>query len=455
MYNLRFYLDDNDNIIKCDYKQIAGNNELDSMFYNDLMANKNDLKRDFMLLAKHDLNHKYTIQPNYILHEFVVPSGIINDLKAKMKAYKNELDNNLASRRTTQKFNNTESTNTKPEVVKHGKYVIRRENKFKRRRVIASILVLATLSTAIYGGVKVTQSVASALDNTDMVVEDFNPQMSAAQMAELIEAEKDKQSAIEKMNAIEQSNQNAEEEITNIVPTSTPVQEDQIVTDEKYDYEVNITAEDWTGSQKYIDCYNNYYPLIEKYAKMYGIDPNIALAIACHERGEHSNEIDSGGGLGLFQVQVDVWNGHSVRAFNFETNEWEEYAIYTDNIRNLEQNIKAGMMIFQECLIRDDYNLTMAVQEYNFGHGGLMTSINAASNALGESVDTLTQNDNTDWFDYRTYNVSSDGYQMGDPNYVENVFKYVNDNESLHFTKPDGEQISVKYHNLSNEYVRG
>ena len=46
---------------------------------------------------------------------------------------------------------------------------------------------------------------------------------------------------------------------------------------------------------------NNYYDLIEMYAKMYGIDPKVAFALACHERGYHSNEIDKGGGLGLYR----------------------------------------------------------------------------------------------------------------------------------------------------------
>ena len=453
MYNLRFYLDDNDNVIKCDYKQIVGNNELDSMFYNDLMLNKNDSKRAFMSLANHDLNHKYAIQPNYILHEFVVPSTVINDLKEKMKIYKNELEQELAARRTTSKFNNAEVNSSEPKKSKHGKYIIRRENKYKRRRVIASILVLATLSTAIYGGVKVTQSIASALDKTDSIVQEYSEdsthQLSAAQMAELIEEEKYKQA--QETSNIEQANQTSEP----IEVASSSTENKESFVDEKYDYEVNINTEDWTGSQKYIDCYNNYYPLIEKYAKMYGIDPNYALAIACHERGEHSDRIDTGGGLGLFQVQVSVWDGNTIRAFNFDRNEWEDYVIYQDNIKNLEENIKAGMMILQGCLVNDDYNVTMSAQEYNFGHTGLMTAINAASNALGESVDTLTQNDNTDWFDYRTYNVSSDGYQMGDPNYVENVFKYINNDEIMNFTKPDGEQISVKYHNMSYDLVRG
>ena len=216
------------------------------------------------------------------------------------------------------------------------------------------------------------------------------------------------------------------------------------------DYTLEIAADDWTNTQKYIDCYNNYYPIIEKYAETYGIDPKVALAIACHERGEHSNEIDDGGAIGLFQIQVGEWDGNDIRAFNFNTQEWETYTIELDNIRNIEENVKAGMMIFQDCLIRDNYNVEMSVQEYNFGHGGLLNSLSAASESLGVDINELEKNGNTSWFDYRTSNVTSDGYQMGDPNYVENVFKYINDGDELIFKTPDNENIIIKYKNLSN-----
>jgi hypothetical protein len=107
------------------------------------------------------------------------------------------------------------------------------------------------------------------------------------------------------------------------------------------------------------------------------------------------------------------------------------------------------MMIYQGALRNNNYNLAMSVQEYNFGHGGLLTAINAASNYYGVSRDSLMENENTDWFNFRTANVSAQGYQMGDPNYVENVFKYINNDEILTFKTPDNEIISVKYNNLN------
>lgn len=432
MYNLRFYLDDNDRVIKCDYKQIPRNGELDLIFYDEIVNSKKELYNAFSLLARHDMGHKNTIHPNYILHEFTVPEGIIKDMLDRMKKYKAELANShkvIQLHENTKKFtprsapvqsNRTTTAATNKKTTPSRKYKLKRENKYKNRRAIVSIVALIALSSTLFGAVKATSNAI----------------------------EKAKDAAFFRdahVVSTEVTNEVVDEPIT--ISYADTVQ--QTAEENKFDYSLDIYAEDWTDTQKYQDCYNYYYPTIERYANMYGIDPRVALAIGCHERGVHSSEIDSGGGLGLYQIQVEVWDGHSVRAFNFETNEWEEYTIEVDNIRNVEENIKAGMMIFQDCLRRDDYNLAMAVQEYNFGHGGLLSSIEAASNSLGVSVETLEQNDNLEWLNYRIANVSSDGYQMGDPEYVENVFKYVKDGEILKFKVPAGEDLTVKYDNLN------
>ena len=187
--------------------------------------------------------------------------------------------------------------------------------------------------------------------------------------------------------------------------------------------------------------------LLVKYSDMYGIDPNLAIAIACQERGEHSESPDSGGGLGLYQIQVEgdgfKWEGKEVTAYNFETNSYETYKIETENVKNLEENIKAGLMILQDDLRRNNYNIALSVQEYNMGYPGVQKAMQLASDELNIEKSIFSNVENTEWINYRR----QVGY--GDPLYLEHVFRYIDDDEVLHFRIPDGSTLDVRYDNLS------
>ena len=449
MYNLRFYLDDNDTVVKCDYRRLPDEDNIDFTFYNEIIQSKDDLYKAFNILAKHDLNHKYTIQTKYILHEFVVPTEIIMSMHETMSKFKEEQAKKRVEYTKIKKISETKFVGNKPKKEdiesrqqdRKRKYEIRRKNKYRRKKVATTITTLVALSAILLGGVKMAQAIK---DKKDIVQEPQEIVMMSDDIKDNIITDE-----IDINSLVESAKSQESEEMPNMSGMIEEIH--QTIEENNFDYSLDIYADDWTSTSKYVNCYNNYYDLITKYANIYGVDPKVALAIACHERGEHSNVIDSGGGLGLYQVQMEVWDGHDVRAFNFETNSWESYTIHANEVCNLEYNIKAGIMIFQECLRHDDYNVAMAVQEYNFGNGGLYKAINAASENLGVPRETLEQNGNTDWLDFRTYNKSKGGYQMGDPNYVENVFKYINNGEILKFRTPDNEIITLKYNNLNEQ----
>lgn len=198
---------------------------------------------------------------------------------------------------------------------------------------------------------------------------------------------------------------------------------------------LELDIEENTQNEKYLYCKNNYGDLITKYANMYGIDPKIAIAVFTHERGYHSDVMDSGGAIGLCQVQLDVWDDKDVKAFNFETNSWETYHIKEENIKNLEQNIKAGVMILQESLRQVSYILLQGVQNYNYGLGNL----NVAFRQSGLNANELNEQNNKEWMQYR------DLIKGGDPLYIEHVFQYVPSDSDLHFKTPDGKDINLHY----------
>ncbi len=212
-------------------------------------------------------------------------------------------------------------------------------------------------------------------------------------------------------------------------------EEANIHTSTNIDEILELDVEENTQSVKYLHCKNSYGDLITKYANMYGIDPNLAIAVFTHERGYHSDVMDSGGAIGLCQIQLDVWDNQDVNAYNFETNQMETYHIKEQNIKNLEENIKAGVMILQTSLNQVSYVVLQGVQCYNYGLGNL----NVAFRASGLNKEELNEQTNKEWMQYR------DMIKGGDPLYIEHVFQYIPSGTNLHFKTPNGEEINLHY----------
>lgn len=207
--------------------------------------------------------------------------------------------------------------------------------------------------------------------------------------------------------------------------------------DNEIDYQeiIDLDIEENTQNEKYLYCKNNYGDLITKYANMYGIDPNVAIAVFTHERGYHSDVMDPGGAIGLCQVQLDVWDNQDIRAYNFETENWETYHIKEENVKNLEENIKAGVMILQDSLRQVSYMVFQGVQNYNYGLGNL----NVAFRNSGLNSQELNEQNRKEWMQYR------DLIKGGDPLYVEHVFQYIPSDTTLHFKTPEGQEINLHY----------
>lgn len=221
-------------------------------------------------------------------------------------------------------------------------------------------------------------------------------------------------------------------------------------TDEITTETISINAENWTENEKYLNAKSCYFDSISKIAKTYGIDPNLALALCTHERGIHSSVTDPGGAVGLFQIQVEgkwSWVGKEITAFNFDTNSYETITVTKEKASNLDENIKIGCMIIQDLLVRNNYNVLKAVTEYNYGIKNLQAVLERCSNETGFSQEELNNMENTEWLKYR--NIISGG----DPEYIENVFKYISDGTILSFNKINGENITVKYNNISKHNV--
>lgn len=381
MYKVKFTIGDND-VIRCRVSQ--GNDHAyielsQKSIYNIL----NTLIKRYKPIDEIDENYSYVTFKN------------VNEQELEYY-YEQEEKREKEIRRKIQeeKRKQTQIKNKKQRKVK-------RKNKFKRT-IIA--LTLATTATLI---AVANQKEANTLESP--AFEDtYNPPIVDTNgVNEITKINMD----LEYDSPIEKNNINEDSELLEL------------------DIEENIQNE------KYLYCKNNYGDLITKYANMYGIDPKVAIAVFTHERGYHSDVMDPGGAIGLCQVQLDVWNDKDVKAFNFETNSWETYHIKEENIKNLEQNIKAGVMILQESLRQVSYIILQGVQNYNYGLGNL----NVAFRQSGLNANELNEQNNKEWMQYR------DLIKGGDPLYIEHVFQYIPSDSNLHFKTPDGKDINLHY----------
>lgn len=215
--------------------------------------------------------------------------------------------------------------------------------------------------------------------------------------------------------------------ITNTTYEEVPTEEsknDDTQSKENLAVTESLNLGSMNDSDKLLFVKENYGDIIEKYSKMYGLDADLICAIATQERGVHSKEVDEGGAIGLMQVQVAVWNGAKVRAFNYETGEYETINVTLDNLKDVDFNIKTGCAIFQNYLKQMNGNVVAATQTYNMGPGTMKKILSNYSSSSGKTIDEIL-NDTNDlsWMDYRNSSYA------GDPDYIEHVFRYyANDN---------------------------
>ena len=168
----------------------------------------------------------------------------------------------------------------------------------------------------------------------------------------------------------------------------------------------NIDFSDRTSAEKAVSAKNNYYSLVSKYAKTYGIDKDLMMAIGTQEKGVHSTEIDPGGGVGLMQMQYQVWVNQDVKAYNFDTNSWESFHVTDSNIRELDTNIKIACMYFQNCLVNMDYNVPAALCAYNWGMTSTKNKLSEFSQDRGLSLNEVLEANDTSWINL--FNVNGD-----------------------------------------------
>ena len=307
-----------------------------------------------------------------------------------------------------------------------------RKNKHIKSRIIATGLTLVTISGILIGiAKKQNKSETNKNDSITYIQLADEPEEKEDKFIELSNKYKEEDNEIIEVSS---KHQDLNEEATSKVSDNLNI--------------VSISYDDRTGSSKAINTENNYKRVIDKYSKIYGLDPKLMLALATQERGIHSTNLDSGGAIGLMQIQKNVWANHKLKAYNFQTKQYETIIVNPTDLSNLDYNVKLGCMIFQENLRNMNYNPLLALQSYNMGYGNMNRILaNYCLDSKKTKEQVLNNINDTDWMGCRNL------INVGDQKYVEHVLSYCGNNAKIINIKPDGTEIGININNKDNKKV--
>ena len=251
-------------------------------------------------------------------------------------------------------------------------------------------------------------------------------------------------------------------------PTVEPISTPEPIpepTPEPYDSVIRLDAEDWTGLDDYRITKEYYYDSLARYANTYGVDPNLTLAICCQEKKIHSDVMDPGGGLGLFQIQVSVWQNNTIDTYKIvdgkiqtervkfvvfpgENEQYDSEGTWRDsdgtlcvNVSNVFGNMRAGCIIIQYVLEWYDGDVLLAILAYNYGTTYTDSILRFTSTVTDMSIEELKKSPNYEFLQY------CDSIKDGDSNYPRNVLKFVADGTIFTNTNRNGEEKSTLWDN--------
>lgn len=216
----------------------------------------------------------------------------------------------------------------------------------------------------------------------------------------------------------------------------------QMVNDKNF----HFSYEDRTSSEN-IDNVNQYDDIFQKYAKMYGLDVMLLKAIACQETGgDHYGNLGKGPAEGIMQIEKSVHLGETITGYNFETGENDYFEITSDNLQDIDFNIRVAAIDLRNAIEAFNYNIPQGTQAYNLGIGGMNQTLAICCRDIGEQQTNLENNPtNNSWLNYR------EAIGIGDPEYIEHVFSYIPNNTTLTVKDRTGANHTIT---IKNDYQK-
>lgn len=185
------------------------------------------------------------------------------------------------------------------------------------------------------------------------------------------------------------------------------------------------------GDSKALENAYEYDEIFTKYENKYGIDKTLLCAIAAQESSGKQSASNNGKSFGLMAIEKSQWENQTVKAYNFETKEYETIKIDYDKVINdADYNVMIGTAIFQQYfyatvnsgLIPDEELLAYTAQRYNMGPKCMQDILKSGMH----------------WMEGRKFEES------GDKEYFENVFSRLENGTIINIRMPDD-----TYHSFS------
>lgn len=180
------------------------------------------------------------------------------------------------------------------------------------------------------------------------------------------------------------------------------------------------------------------YDLIKKYASRYGVDSELMVVVAAYASGgEHSGEnckksSTKCGYMGLSTYSFDKTTFNNV----LDTEEIKEYnfEVSSDELKDLETNIKFGSIAMAYYLKKYEYNPLMAIYAYFEGESSMNSALNEYIKKSGNPDRTKVCQDYSD-ISWTTSANASNAISI-----LSDVLQYFN-GTSMHFKKIEGTEI--------------
>ena len=374
----------------------------------------------------------------------IIKDPVIKDNKTSFKVLFFEL---YLNGKLIKRTNNTETkrimNNLKPNNIKlkkeydytitDQKFINNFVSKPINRKGLTGVGAISAVGLVLLTGIYASKPKEEEFEQTILPLEQSNEiKASVSETEELVYEEEIEQ------NPIDVEPITSTEPITN----ETPILEES--NDVNYydmgnDNIVNFSAED-KSDDFYESIKSTYGDSINKYASMYGIDPNLIVAIISQENPTYKKNNSSSGAYGLMQVE-NIWNNKELTCYNKEQNCYETIIVDTSKVNSdADYSIKVGCMIFASTAeaINKRTNLTDA------------EAFQATLIAYNKGITVTTKVlNNTYSFDEFINAITST--KGGDNNYTENVLSHLPD-ETVLYMQCKGKDYYV---GINNENVKG
>lgn len=176
-------------------------------------------------------------------------------------------------------------------------------------------------------------------------------------------------------------------------------------------YKINNYLNIKTGTHSVPTAVSKYDDIISYWANYYALNANLVKAIISQESSGNTNN-SSGTGWGLMQIENTVLSEFKSFGKTMFGEEWT-----SEDRLDPNKNVAFGCYRLRQNLEHYNGDYLKAIQAYNFSHF---------------SLDKLIDAFGSDWYNHRDEIAYYNGHyertgstQYGDPNYIENVLKFL------------------------------